>query len=33
MMVASLAGQNALKQEEIDSLYDILRQAKEEVSR
>ncbi len=33
MMVASLAGQNALEQEEIDSLYDILRQAKEEVSR
>ena len=32
MMVASLAGQNALKQEEIDSLYEILRQAKEEVS-
>ena len=33
MMIASLTGQNALKQEEIDSLYDILRHAKEEVSR
>lgn len=30
MMVASLAGQNALKQEDIDSLYDILQKAKEE---
>ena len=32
MMVASLTGQKALKPEEIDSLYDILRQAREEAS-
>ena len=31
MMVASMAGQKALSKDDIDELYDILRQAEQEV--